>query len=194
MIVKKYSEGNKEKYNWSLLYTLGLDQQVCSSFVFGDYGNTSLCKLDEPLLAIRWVLLDMRQRHVLLWGYSGISRVLEEKKMVWWGATRAFHLLACLLLFNIAKDTKYLTSAFIRIGKILFFFRTGSLFYGELNRYEQWNGWDCKRDGETRWNWRANVKIYTRLTTRCWIRQEDKHVLYLKETKTKTNRGCLFRK
>ena len=36
MIVKKYSEGNKEKYNWSLLYTLGLDQQLCSSFVFGE--------------------------------------------------------------------------------------------------------------------------------------------------------------
>ena len=54
------------------------------------------------------------------------------------------------------------TSAFLRIGKIIFFFRTGSLFYGELNRYEQWNGWDCKRDGETRWNWRANVEIYIR--------------------------------
>ena len=37
-----------------------------------------------------------------------------------------------------------------KIGKIFFFFRTGSLFYGELNRYAQWNGWDCKRDGETR--------------------------------------------
>ena len=50
---KKYSEGNKEKYNWSLLYTLGLDQQLCSSFVSGEYGNTSLCKSGEPLLAIR---------------------------------------------------------------------------------------------------------------------------------------------